>query len=110
MWRGFRRQQNVAMATLHLWAKRKKKVEAAGKGDLSYSRISKRGTNRDGNVKRKGGWVTHEAGDGGDGDLEVRSKRTQLKRAGTLRVCCGVCQGAWLWQAVGLCSVLLRML
>lgn len=110
MWRGFRRQQNVARATLLLRAKRKKKkVEAAGKGDLSYSRISKRGTNRDGNVKRKGGWVTHEAGDGGDGDLEI-SKRTQLKRAGTLRVCCGVCQGAWLWQAVGLCSVLLRML
>lgn len=74
----------MAMATVLLRAKRKKKkVEAAGKGDLRYPRIRKRETNRDGNVKRKGGWIIHEAGNERDGDLEVRRKMAPLKRAGT---------------------------
>ena len=74
----------MAMATVFLLAKKTtKKVEAAGKGDRRYSRIRKRGTNRDGSIKRKRGWVIYEAGNERDGDLEVRSKRTHLKRAGT---------------------------
>ena len=74
----------MAMATVFLRAKKTtKKVEAAGKGDRRYSRIRKRGTNRDGSIKRKRGWVIYEAGNERDSDLEVRSKRTHLKRAGT---------------------------
>lgn len=88
---------------LHFYGlKGKRKGEAAGKGDLRHSRIRKRGTNRDGNVERKRGWVIYEVGNERDGDLGVRRRRTHLKRAGTWLVwlgslsACLALAGSWL--------------